>query len=87
MKKSKFNIVVPYHDKFIHYNMITKSIILSSTYSMDYRNSAYYDNGFFVDDSKDEIKELEDQAQKITDKYISQIDKAVETKTQEILTV
>lgn len=47
MKKSKFNIVVPYHDKFIHYNMITKSIILSSTYSMDYRNSAYYDNGFF----------------------------------------
>lgn len=39
------------------------------------------------DISKDEIKELEDQAQKITDKYISQIDKAVETKTQEILTV
>lgn len=61
MKKSKFNIVVPYHDKFIHYNMITKSIILSSTYSMDYRNSAYYDNGFFVDDSKDEIKESEVQ--------------------------
>lgn len=39
------------------------------------------------DVSEDEIKELEDNAQKMTDKYIAQIDKAVEAKTKEILTV
>lgn len=39
------------------------------------------------DVSKDEIKELEDQAQKMTDKYIAQVDSAVEAKTAEILTV
>ena len=39
------------------------------------------------DVSKDEIKELEDLAQKLTDKYIAQVDKAVDTKTKEILTV
>ena len=39
------------------------------------------------DVSKDEIKELEDLAQKITDKYVAQVDKAVDTKTKEILTV
>ncbi len=37
--------------------------------------------------SEDEIKELEEQAQKLTDKYIAEIDKAVESKTKEILTV
>lgn len=37
--------------------------------------------------SEDEIKELEDGAQKMTDKYIAKIDKAVEEKTKEILTV
>ena len=40
-----------------------------------------------LDVSEDEIKELEDQAQKMTDKYISLIEKAVEVKTKEILTV
>lgn len=39
------------------------------------------------DISEDEIKELEDNAQKMTDKYIAQVDKAVEAKTKEILTV
>ncbi len=39
------------------------------------------------DVSKDEIKDLEDAAQKMTDKYITQVDKAVESKTKEILTV
>ena len=39
------------------------------------------------DVSKDEIKDLEDDAQKMTDKYIAQVDKAVESKTKEILTV
>ena len=39
------------------------------------------------DVSEYEIKELEDQAQKMTDKYISLIEKAVEVKTKEILTV
>ncbi len=37
--------------------------------------------------SEDEVKELEEQAQKMTDKYIAEIDKAVESKTKEILTV
>lgn len=39
------------------------------------------------DISEDEIKELENNAQKMTDKYIAQVDKAVEAKTKEILTV
>ena len=37
--------------------------------------------------SEDEIKDLEDQLQKITDKYIKDIDKAVEEKSQEIMKV
>ena len=39
------------------------------------------------DISEDEIKALEDGAQKLTDKYIAEIDKAVEEKNKEILTV
>ena len=39
------------------------------------------------DVSEDEIKQLEDQAQKMTDKYIADVDRAVEGKTKEILTV
>jgi ribosome recycling factor len=37
--------------------------------------------------SEDEIKELENELQKITDKYIKDIDKLVEDKSKEILTV
>ena len=37
--------------------------------------------------SEDEIKELEDGVQKMTDKYIAEIDKEVEAKNKEILTV
>ena len=37
--------------------------------------------------SEDEIKDLEDSMQKLTDKYIADVDKAVEAKTKEILTV
>lgn len=37
--------------------------------------------------SEDEIKELESELQKITDKYIKDIDKLVEDKSKEILTV
>lgn len=39
------------------------------------------------DVSENEIKQLEDQAQKMTDKYIADVDRAVEAKTKEILTV
>lgn len=39
------------------------------------------------DISEDEIKDLEDKAQKLTDKYIAKVDGAVEDKTKEILTV
>lgn len=39
------------------------------------------------DISEDEIKDLEDALQKLTDKYIAKVDKAVEEKTKEILTV
>lgn len=37
--------------------------------------------------SEDEVKQLEDDVQKMTDKYIVKVDKAVEEKTNEILTV
>ena len=37
--------------------------------------------------SEDEIKDLEDTVQKMTDKYIKDIDKAIEEKSKEILTV
>ena len=39
------------------------------------------------DISEDEIKDLEEGIQKLTDKYVAKIDKAVEAKTAEILTV
>ncbi len=37
--------------------------------------------------SEDEAKILEDEVQKLTDKYVAEIDKAVEDKSKEILTV
>jgi len=37
--------------------------------------------------SEDEIKDLEDDLQKITDKYIKEVDSAVEVKSKEIMTV
>ena len=37
--------------------------------------------------SEDEIKDLEDSVQKLTDKYIKDVDKAVDEKSKEILTV
>lgn len=37
--------------------------------------------------SDDELKDFEDKVQKLTDKYIDKVDKAVEEKTKEILTV
>ena len=37
--------------------------------------------------SEDQLAEGEDKIQKMTDKMIVKIDKAVETKTQEIMTV
>ena len=39
------------------------------------------------DISEDEIKQLEEEVQKLTDKYIAKVYKAVEEKTKEILTV
>jgi ribosome recycling factor len=39
------------------------------------------------DISEDEIKDLEDGIQKLTDSYVGKVDKAVEDKTKEILTV
>ncbi len=39
------------------------------------------------DISEDEIKDLETQLQKITDKYIKEVDAAVEAKTKEVMTV
>jgi len=37
--------------------------------------------------SEDEIKQLEDELQKLTDKYIKEIDSAMEAKSKEIMTV
>ena len=39
------------------------------------------------DISEDEIKDMEDDLQKLTDKYIKEVDKAVEIKTKEVMTV
>jgi len=39
------------------------------------------------DISEDEIKDLEDGIQKLTDQYVASIDKAVDAKSNEILTV
>ncbi len=39
------------------------------------------------DVSEDEIKQLEDKVQKMTDKYIADIDKAIDNKSKEIMTV
>lgn len=40
-----------------------------------------------TDVSEDEIKDLEDELQKLTDKYIKNIDSTVEAKSKEVLTV
>ena len=37
--------------------------------------------------SEDEIKDLEDGAQKLTDAYVKKVDQAIEAKTNEVLTV
>ena len=39
------------------------------------------------DVSEDTIKELEEQVQKLTDKYIKEVDKAIDEKSREIMTV
>lgn len=39
------------------------------------------------DVSEDEIKDLETELQKVTDKYIKEVDKAVEEKSKEVMTV
>ena len=39
------------------------------------------------DVSEDEIKELEEQTQKLTDKYIKEVDQMVDIKSKEIMTV
>ena len=50
-------------------------------------NDSFKKYGKEADVSEDEVKELENQAQKLTDKYVDMIDKAIDEKTKEILTV
>lgn len=50
-------------------------------------NDSFKKLGKKEDISEDEIKELEEKVQKMTDKFIADIDKAVEEKTKEIMTV
>ena len=50
-------------------------------------NDAWKKLGKSNDVSEDEVKQLEDEVQKMTDKYIVKVDKAVEEKSNEILTV
>lgn len=50
-------------------------------------NDTFKKYGKEADVSEDEVKELESQAQKLTDKYIAEVDKAVEIKSNEIMTV
>ena len=37
--------------------------------------------------AEDAIKDMEDELQKVTDKYIKEVDKAAEAKTKEVMTV
>lgn len=50
-------------------------------------NDSFKKMGKKDDISEDEIKDLEQEIQKLTDKYIADVDRAVEDKTKEILTV
>ena len=50
-------------------------------------NDAFKKMGKSSDISEDEMKQLEEDVQKITDKFIAEIDKSVEEKSKEILTV
>lgn len=40
-----------------------------------------------TDVSEDEIKDMETELQKLTDKYVKEVDKAVENKSKEVMTV
>lgn len=50
-------------------------------------NDAFKKLGKTEDVSEDEIKSLEEQVQKLTDKYIKEVDVVMEEKTKEIMTV
>ncbi len=50
-------------------------------------NDTFKKYGKESDVSEDEVKELENKVQKLTDKYIADIEKAVENKMQEVMTV
>ncbi len=50
-------------------------------------NDSFKKYGKEAEVSEDEVKELENQAQKLTDKYIAEIDKAMDAKANEIMTV
>ena len=63
MRTSKYNLVVPFKGKYIHYNMLTKSILLSEEAAIDPNIPSYYENGFLVDDSADEVCVSKDRSQ------------------------
>ena len=50
-------------------------------------NDAFKKSNKAKEISEDEYAELQEKLQKITDKYVAMVDKAVETKTKEIMTV
>ncbi len=50
-------------------------------------NDALKKNSKANDMSEDDVKKAEDQIQKLTDKYIAEVDKAIEAKSKEIMTV
>ena len=50
-------------------------------------NDAFKKLGKTADVSEDEIKDLNDEIQKLTDKYIKDVDNAIEEKSKEIMTV
>ncbi|MFP3155111.1 ribosome recycling factor [Lachnospiraceae bacterium ZAX-1] len=50
-------------------------------------NDSFKKLGKSSDVSEDEVKQLEERVQKLTDKYIADVEKSVEEKSKEILTV
>jgi len=55
MKESRYNVVTPYKDVFIHFNMVTKAIVISSSANVNVNEKEFVSNGFLVDNEYDEL--------------------------------
>ena len=80
------------NEKLNHYEEKMKKTMANLEGEVAVRNIRRDGNDAFKklkgsDVSEDEIKDMEDDLQKLTDKFIKEIDKAVEVKSKEVMTV